>query len=544
MRYFLTGLTLFCSILSAQQIDSPGNFPDNTVALTATDVFNAINTAAHAVNSTSMVIAVVDRQGNYLGVFHETNAPATGIGNYSQVVNSDDLALALARTAAFFSNSDAPLSSRTVRFITGIHFPPTIMFTDADGQYGIENTNRGCNFNTTFAPNMAYPLSLTLDGKFGLGILTGKKDIYDSDQTLVNPGGIPLYKGGRMVGGIGITGVPGVVAEFAALVGSTQAPMPLQFISIPPPGKVIAGGISLPFVDPNTLMGKQPQGTSPLPASVDLSTLGNWVPLPVLAPIGPHDRWSGKAPRTSVATIQGPQDSPQPAPEGFLVTPKAGPLGGLSAADVMSIVQNAVATADQVRAVIRLPPGTKARFVISVSDLDGQLLTVYRMRDSTIFSIDVSITKSRNVIYFSGASSYGPPSDSDMPGVPIGTAVTNRTINWGSQPLYAPGIDFTAPGPFFQSLFVFDVNNPCTQGAQVKNPYQSGIVFFSGSVPLYRNGRIVGGLGVSGDGVDQDDFVSAAGAAGFEVPANMRADQVIIRNNRLPYQKFPRNPTQ
>jgi uncharacterized protein GlcG (DUF336 family) len=539
MRYFLTGLPLFCSLLCAQQIDAPGNFPDNTFALTAADVLNAINTAAHAVNSTSLVIAVTDRQGNPLGVFHETNAPATGIGNYSQVVNSDDLALALARTAGFFSNSEAPLSSRTVRYITGIHFPPGIMFTDADGQYGIENTNRGCSFNTTFAPNMAFPLSRTLDGKFGLGILTGKKDVYDSDQALVNPGGLPLYKGGRMVGGIGVTGVPGLVAEFAGFIGSVKSGL---FKAPAFPGKVIAGGISLPFVDLNTLAGIQPAGTSPLAASVDLLSLGNWVPIPVVSPIGARSRpYRGKL--ESKATVQGPQDSPQPAPEGFLVTPKAGPLGGLSAADVMSIVQNAVAEADQTRAVIRLPIGTRARFVISVSDLDGQLLTVYRMRDSTIFSIDVSITKSRNVIYFSGASSYGPRTDGDMPGVPMGTAVTNRTINWGSQPLYAPGIDFTAPGPFFQSLFVFDVNNPCTQGAQVANPYQSGIVFFSGSVPLYRNGRIVGGLGVSGDGVDQDDFVSAAGAAGFEVPANMRADQVIIRGNRLPYQKFPRNPT-
>jgi len=542
MRYFLAGLTLFSSLLCAQQIDSPGNFPDNTIALTAADVLNAINTAAHAVNSTSMVIAVVDRQGNPLGVFHETNAPATGIANYSRVANSDDVALSVARTAAFFSNSEAPLSSRTVRFITGIHFPPGIMFTDGDNQYGIENTNRGCSFNTTFAPNKAYPLARTLDGKIGLGLLTGKVDVYDSDQTAVNPGGVPLYKGGRMVGGIGITGVPGLIAEYAGFIGSVKSGL---FKAPAFPGKVIAGGISLPFVDLNTLAGIQPAGTSPLPASVDLATLGNWVSIPVVAGptqagIPPHKRPF----RDTVATIQGPQDSPQPAPEGFLVVPKAGPLGGLSAADVMSIVQNAVAEADQTRAVIRIPIGTKARFVISVSDLDGQLLTVYRMRDSTIFSIDVSITKSRNVIYFSGASSYGNRTDGDMPGVPMGTAVTNRTINFGSQPLYAPGIDHTAPGPFFQSLFVFDTNNPCTQGAQVANPYQSGIVFFSGSVPLYRNGRIVGGLGVSGDGVDQDDFVSAAGAAGFEVPASMRADQVLIRGNRLPYQKFPRNPTQ
>jgi hypothetical protein len=68
-------------------------------------------------------------------------------------------------------------------------------------------------------------------------------------------------------------------------------------------------------------------------------------------------------------------------------------------------------------------------------------------------------------------------------------------------------------------------------------------VFFPGSLPLYKNGVLVGGLGVSGDGVDQDDFATAAGAKGFEAPASIRADRIIIRNVRLPYQKFPRNPT-
>jgi len=72
---------------------------------------------------------------------------------------------------------------------------------------------------------------------------------------------------------------------------------------------------------------------------------------------------------------------------------------------------------------------------------------------------------------------------------------------------------------------------------------QSGIVFFPGSEPLYKNGVLVGGLGVSGDGVDQDDFVTAGGAAGFEPVASIRADQIVINGVRLPYLKFPRNPT-
>jgi hypothetical protein len=72
---------------------------------------------------------------------------------------------------------------------------------------------------------------------------------------------------------------------------------------------------------------------------------------------------------------------------------------------------------------------------------------------------------------------------------------------------------------------------------------QSGVVFFPGSEPLYINGVLVGGLGVSGDGVDQDDYVTAGGAAGFAAPTDIRADQIVIDGVRLPYLKFPRNPT-
>jgi hypothetical protein len=54
---------------------------------------------------------------------------------------------------------------------------------------------------------------------------------------------------------------------------------------------------------------------------------------------------------------------------------------------------------------------------------------------------------------------------------------------------------------------------------------------------------LVGGLSVSGDGVEQDDYVTSGAAVGFEAPANSRADRVFIDGVRMPYLKFPRNPT-
>ncbi len=216
-----------------------------------------------------------------------------------------------------------------------------------------------------------------------------------------------------------------------------------------------------------------------------------------------------------------------------------GPMGGLTAAEVQKIVDQAVATANQTRAVIRLPLGQRTRMVIAVVDLDGSLLALNRMRDATVFSIDVAVSKARNMIYFNSNA----VSPLDLPGVPVGTAVTNRTISFGAQPLFPSGIDGSQPGPFFP-LYVNDIAHPCTQGSQPATANQNGIVFFPGSEGLYRNGQLIGGLGVSGDGVEQDDYVTAGGAKGFEPPTNIRADQVLIRGVRLPYLKFPRNPTQ
>jgi Haem degrading protein HbpS-like len=114
---------------------------------------------------------------------------------------------------------------------------------------------------------------------------------------------------------------------------------------------------------------------------------------------------------------------------------------------VAQIISNAVATANQTRAQIRLPIGERAKMVIAVSDLDGTLIGLHRMTDSTIFSIDVAATKARNVIYFSGATRQA----ADLNEVPMGAAVTNRTIGFGAQPFFPSGIDVTRA--VFQSLY-------------------------------------------------------------------------------------------
>jgi uncharacterized protein GlcG (DUF336 family) len=516
-------------------------------ALTATDVDRIARAAARAVDL-PYVIAVVDRGGNPLGVFDKPGAPATATGNFSRTEDAHELAVALARTAAFFTNSQAPLTSRTVRFISGIHFPPGIQNKPNAALYGIENTNRGCDFNATFNPDKFVPRARSLAGVIGdlpctpfdqsgcgLGVVTGKLDRRDSSAGVVNPGGVPIFRldaagNPAFVGGVGVVGVPPEVAEFAAFKGATLGgvptvggqPNPFFF----PRGFIYLDGIRLPGV----FTTKRPAG-----------------------------QVAGSA--AGLSTFFGPVDSPLPdgVPDGFLIGPTAG--SRLSVAQVRRIVEQARDMANITRAAIRLPSGSAARMMISVADLDGDLLAVFRMPDATIFSIDVSVAKARNVVYFSNLWQGSARQAEDLRGVPGATAVTNRTISFGAQPLFPPGINGSRSGPFF-NLYKRDVANPCSQGFQPPDPNQNGIVFFPGSTPLFRDGVPVGGLGVSGDGVEQDDLVSAAGATGFAPPMRIRADRICVRRDssaplgfrgftdnedcdpavRLPYFKFNRNP--
>lgn len=79
----------------------------------------------------------------------------------------------------------------------------------------------------------------------------------------------------------------------------------------------------------------------------------------------------------------------------------------------------------------------------------------------------------------------------------------------------------------------------------------NGLQIFPGSVPIYRGDTLVGAIGVSGDGVDQDDMIAflglhnAARKLGGTInnaPARMRADRLTPKGVRLRYVQCPQAP--
>ncbi len=490
------------------------------------------------------------------------------------------------------------------------HFPSGIAFTPQVDLFAIEYTNRdgsshpgadgirGTADDVPLAQRFDLPDAFVPDGQdltapdsYGVesGLLPGGQG--RGIGTL--PGGIPILKNGQVVGGIGVffPGTTGFATEENSSNSTTFDPtkpdrtLEAEWIAFAAVGgEAIVGGIALPeglagqiegvinFLADNRLNSIYLVGINLEVFGPGIPTEGIKILRQIGAAVGPGDPNSGT---NVVVDADGNNDGVlndpvtlrdgQIVPEGWLVTPHDGL--GISAAEVEDIITRGIFQADLTRAAIRLPLGNRSKMVFAVADLNGEIVGLYRMPDATIFSIDVAVAKARNVAYYADPASLQPIDQ--IPGVPAGTAFTNRSFRYLAEPRFPLGIDGTPPAPFsqlnddpgidrftglqigprapasqFQSVLGFDIFNPSTNFRDPNNKTrQNGIVFFPGSAPLYSAGRLVGGFGVSGDGVDQDDVVTNAGAINFGVPLSiLRVDQVFIRDVRVPYQKNLRNP--
>jgi uncharacterized protein GlcG (DUF336 family) len=445
-------------------------------------------------------------------------------------------ALSKAGTAAFFSTGGNAFTTRTAGFIVQQHFPPLVRGTPGGPLFGVQFSQLPCG---DVLPPLGVPLPLGL---------------------AADPGGVPLYRGGRAVGGVGVEGDGRytldldptdrdvTAEERIALAASRgfEAPRAIRG------DRILVGGLRLPFADAEA-RGPAAASFSPGPGDVP-----------------PRDAPGSRFLPGRAGGVRGSFDPRYFPPADSTDPPVA--ASGLSAAEVLRVLAQGARQANRTRAAIRRPLGDRARVTVAVVDRGGHVLGVFRTADAPVFGFDVSVQKARTAAFLSGpgaaaslrAAGQGQFVDAAArDGIRLdgSVAMSDRAGGFLARPFFPDGIDWTPNGPFSRAASDFSIFNdglqvelvrdalvailsgtPRTECAAVAG-LGNGIQIFPGSVPLYRDRTLVGGVGVSGDGVDQDDLVAAAGSGGFQAPAELRADRVFVRGVRLPYVKFPRRPT-
>jgi uncharacterized protein GlcG (DUF336 family) len=547
---------------------TPNTNPITAGNMTTDDVKNVIAQAvsAAAALNRAVTVAVVDKEGNVLGVFKMTGAtdrtrfyggtaftqtpdPVTGL--VAEGVEGAVLppalnpvrraAISKAGTAAFFSTQGNAFTPRTAGFIVQEHFPPGVSNQPGGPLYGVQFSQLECS--DVKKPGLPFGLS-------------------------GDPGGIPLYKNGVHVGGVGIEG-DGLYTidrnptdddkpfeELIAVAAARGYEAPASIRA----DQILVNGIRLPFANAT-------DADAPRPATISFASLPG-----ALDPDFPlRGAQSSAFVPTTVGGVAGAVDL-----RFFpFVGSASASANSLTAADVTQIISQAGRQADITRAAIRNPLGSAARVSISVVDADGRVLGIFRTQDAPVFGFDVSAQKARTAAFDSrkdagaklraaGFSSYADRAASDGIRFDGSIAFSDRAGGFLHRPFLPDGIDGTPAGPLSTPLerwsifnvglqvdliktnlvatlaapFTSPANLPCSSIPNLPN----GMQIFPGSVPLYKNGELVGGIGISGDGVDQDDLIAAAGAVGFAPPEAIRADQFFVRGVRMPFLKFPRSP--
>ncbi len=601
---------------------------------------------------TPATIAVVDRVGNVLGVYRVSGARASvtitsnrgvtgGLENIS-VIPSELAAISKAVTGAYLSSEGNAFSTRTASQIVQEHFNPREFNAPSGPLFGVQFSQLTCSDLIQLpAPVLALlgtPGAITVGPKPApLGLSA-------------DPGGLPLYKAGTPVGGIGVVADPTYsldadisdrdqdVDELIATAGTFGFSAPLDRRG----DRITADGKTFRFADVDfTDLDSTP---SSAPGFASLGSAGALIDVPLffssagglLAGVAFTQPASGIVSETTdyagldAFVLIDPNGAPRFAP-------RAGTdgVGAISATEAREIVRQALAVANRSRAQIRQPLGSQMRVSVSVVDTNGVVLALARTRDAPIFGIDVSLQKARTAAFFSG--NFAASDLTALPDAVYGNAngglsaarirfadyvaasrgffalptlfgdgqnaFTPRAIGNLSRPYFPDGIIGTAPGPlskpfanwspFTDGLELDLVNNAAlstvqayidlrndptilgdsarlTQllpriplgncvGFNIENPtaaatttrLRNGIQIFPGASPIYRGDKLIGAVGVSGDGVDQDDMVSflglynasqIVGGSLGHAPASRRADQLTPQGVRLRYVQCPQAP--
>lgn len=594
-------------------------FPAFAQSLTAQDVNVIVGQAVAETRARGLenaVISVTDRVGNVLGVYamNPQDLPLVRIDSGRGIPEGNGLegleldiapvaSIAKALTGAYLSSSGNAFSTRTASQIVQENFNPGEAGQPGGPLFGVQFSQLPCSDLMRFGESMGTgprrsPLGLSAD-----------------------PGGMPLYKDGVVVGGIGVfaDGVYGLdrnlsdydrdTDELIAVAGQRGFEPPQDIIG----HRITVEGKFFRYadVDARFLAAKGAQ------AQIDDA---NYIAVPGYAPGG--SARDGRAYGSIASGVRADDGVDVPGLEAFVLddglgnnryAPRSGlapapDAGGLTAAEVRTLLTEALDIAFRARAQIRRPLGSHAQVTVSIVDAEANILAIARTPDAPIFGTDVSLQKARTAVFASRPTTAAELRDveeveliPDVLTVPAldgyveavqsfvgptaladGIAFADRSGGNLSRPFYPDGINGKPHGPFSKPFEVWSPFNVglqldlvlpdivarldgsapppqgCTalpQSSAAPGPMPTrlanGMQIFPGSVPIFRGETLIGGIGVSGDGIDQDDMISFLGLhnAGEvldtgvgNAPSEMRADTLKVGGVHLRYVNCPFTP--
>jgi uncharacterized protein GlcG (DUF336 family) len=544
---------------------------------------------------------------------HIPDGPGGNFDAQGLDVPASAAAISKAVTAAFLSSAGNAFTTRTANFIVQEHFPigPSTAGLESGPLFGVQFSQLPCSdLNARFiAGGGAGALIGPKRSPLGLAADAGAVPLYKNGVLV---GGIGVMGDGVYGQDRNVLDIDQDDEEYVALAGSNGFEAPAEIRA----DRVTVDGTSLRFIDATANNLRSNPANAPAFAAINGSA-GALVSVRGYYAEGvPPALLAGTAYGTEASGIRRATAAEFSDTDAFVLSNgsgaqrfsiRAGTDTGdvaqpLSASEVRTILGEAFTLMRRARAQIRRPVDSRAQMSISVVDTRGEVLGIVRGPDAPLFGIDVSLQKARTAAFFSGpraAAELGASANGDVAGsvaafraflgdatALTGTqAIADRWFGLLARPYFPDGQLGTANGPFSRPISQWSVFSTGTQSALIvgnlgqhvgfvnnlsptDTPQRctdlpdtpgggkrlaNGIQIFPGSVPIYRGNTLVGAIGVSGDGIDQDDMVAflalenaAAKIGGIgNAPAAIRASQKSFPQAggaTLPYIQCPIAP--
>lgn len=509
------------------------------------------------------------------------------------VVPAAAAAIAKAITGAYLSSGGDAFSTRTASEIVQQHFPPATSTPGLESGplFGVQFSQLPCSdlaarFNSAggagamIGPKRS-PLGLAADpGGFPLyknGVLVGAVGVmadgdYGFDPNVLDTDDDP-EEAIALAGTIGFS-APSMIRADKIYIDGTQ----LRYSDIADDQVSAAGSATWAATDPalGTLVAVRGYFGVPTPTVLAGTVYG-----------------------TEASGIRPAKSAEFDNPDAFVLSDgsgndrfpvRAGTDGAsvgkpLSAAEVKAVLEAAFEVMSRARSQIRQPLDSRAEVSISVVDTNGAALGTVRAPDAPIFGTDVSLQKARTATFFSGPHAASnlladPSADvqdfvaavraflGDQKAFTGDYAFADRSGGDLSRPHFPDGEVDRPNGPLSRPIAQFNPFSTGLQSALIignlaqhlayvtgasatdtpqrctnvpdatagQKRIQNGIQIFPGSVPIYRGDTLVGGIGVSGDGIDQDDMISFLGLNNGgqqtgtigNAPLAIRADNIVV----------------